>query len=244
MKKRILSIGFILIMLVTLVSCDNILQTNKSSDDDAELIQIETELTELVDNSIASCVGIRNVTGRSGSIGSGVIFKQDGNYTYALTNRHVIAGDSTTKISVYFGNGLYVSAVEVISYSQAEYESDKTKDLAVVKFYAPASRNIKVATLANDVLKKGQQVVAIGCPVSLDYYNTVTTGIISNVYSNMVQHTAAINPGNSGGALFNLSGRVIGLNTSKLIEEEKMGFAIDMTAINKFLSVKGISVGE
>src|SRR5215213_9840727 len=33
------------------------------------------------------------------------------------------------------------------------------------------------------------------------------------IYTDLIQHDAAINPGNSGGPLFDLAGRVIGVNT-------------------------------
>jgi 2-alkenal reductase len=33
------------------------------------------------------------------------------------------------------------------------------------------------------------------------------------VYTDLIQHDAAINPGNSGGPLFDLAGRVVGVNT-------------------------------
>ena len=49
----------------------------------------------------------------------------------------------------------------------------------------------------------------------------------------LIQTDAAINPGNSGGALLNSSGQLIGINSSKLIDEsfEGMGFAIPSNTV-------------
>jgi putative serine protease PepD len=57
----------------------------------------------------------------------------------------------------------------------------------------------------------GDQVVAIGSP--LGFSGTITTGIISQVYSDAYQTDAAINPGNSGGPLLDMRGRVLGVTT-------------------------------
>ena len=54
-----------------------------------------------------------------------------------------------------------------------------------------------------------------------------------------IQIDASINPGNSGGPLVNINGKVIGVNSVKLVEDsvESMGFAIPievvMSQINK-----------
>ena len=82
-------------------------------------------------------------------------------------------------------------------------------------------------------LRVGQTVVAVGSPYGLNA--TVTSGIVSALnrpvsVSNdqsprqpgrnssttypAIQTDAAINPGNSGGALVDLSGRVVGINSS------------------------------
>jgi len=57
----------------------------------------------------------------------------------------------------------------------------------------------------------GDQVVAIGSP--LGFSGTITTGIVSQVYSDAYQTDAAINPGNSGGPLLDMRGRLLGVNT-------------------------------
>ncbi|WKB37431.1 PDZ domain-containing protein [Terrilactibacillus sp. S3-3] len=97
-----------------------------------------------------------------------------------------------------------------------------------------------VAEFGNSaILKRGEPAIAIGNP--LGFSGTVTEGIISStkrtipVESNNVsmqaqvlQTDAAINPGNSGGALANIAGQVIGINSSKISDEdtEGIGFAI------------------
>ena len=65
---------------------------------------------------------------------------------------------------------------------------------------------------------------------------SVTSGIISGLNRvvssdssvSLIQTDAAINPGNSGGALFDVTGKLIGINSSKIVAEEfeGMGFAI------------------
>jgi serine protease Do len=68
-------------------------------------------------------------------------------------------------------------------------------------------------------LKVGEWVLAIGSPFGFDH--SVTAGIVSakgrslprENYVPFIQTDVAINPGNSGGPLFNLDGKVIGINS-------------------------------
>ena len=98
-------------------------------------------------------------------------------------------------------------------------------------------------------LKKGQIVLAIGSPHSLEYYNTVTMGIIShpnriimeeNVKVNYIQHDAAINPGNSGGGLFDINGKLIGLNTARIEDNSDYIYGISLSIpINDIINALG-----
>lgn len=80
-------------------------------------------------------------------------------------------------------------------------------------------------------LHHGQPLYAIGN--SLDMGHTVTSGIFSGRRADLLQTNAQINPGNSGGPLITEEGRVIGINTSKVVHSsvEGVGFAIPIHVV-------------
>ena len=104
--------------------------------------------------------------------------------------------------------------------------TDPLTDTAVIK--AADVSGLTPATIGKSAnLGVGEGVVAIGSPYGLDA--TVTSGIVSaldrpvNVGSDdqgnsttypAIQTDAAINPGNSGGPLVDMTGAVIGINSS------------------------------
>jgi serine protease Do len=71
----------------------------------------------------------------------------------------------------------------------------------------------------------------------------VTTGIISaksrilgaGPYDDFLQTDAAINPGNSGGPLFDMQGKVIGINTAIIAQGQGIGFAIPINMAKDLL---------
>ena len=138
--------------------------------------------------------------------GSGFIFKGG----YLLTNFHVI--DEAEEITVSLNDRREFSA-EVVGV-------DPLSDLAVLKI---DGKNLpKVSIGKSESLKVGDWVVAIGSPFSFDF--SVTAGIVSakgrsiqnqNIgnYVPFIQTDVAINPGNSGGPLFDLNGKVVGINS-------------------------------
>ncbi|MBM7645503.1 serine protease Do [Scopulibacillus daqui] len=162
------------------------------------------------------------------ALGSGIVYKKDNNYAYVVTNNHVVEGAS--KVQVQLDNNTKVNA-QILG-------KDALYDLAVLRI--PADKVKKVAQFGDSSdLKRGEPVVAIGNP--LGFSGTVTEGIVSSnnrvipsTHGNVsyqapvIQTDAAINPGNSGGALVNIEGQVIGINSSKISEQdvEGIGFAI------------------
>jgi serine protease Do len=143
---------------------------------------------------------------RVNSLGSGFIIDKSG---IVVTNNHVIA--DADEISVILNDGTKLKA-ELVG-------KDQKSDLAVLKV-TPDKPLMAVQFGDSEKLRLGEWVVAIGNPFSLG--GTVTAGIVSarnrdinsGPYDNYIQTDAAINRGNSGGPLFNLDGKVIGVNTA------------------------------
>ena len=143
----------------------------------------------------------------SHAMGSGFFISSDG---YILTNNHVI--DSADEISVRLTDRREYSA-EVVG-------TDRRSDLAVLKIEEKGLPFLRFAD--TESLKIGSWVIAIGSPFGLDF--SASAGIISAMgrsipternenYVPFIQTDVAINPGNSGGPLFNMDGKVVGVNS-------------------------------
>lgn len=163
--------------------------------------------------------------------GSGIIFHEDNEKLYIVTNFHVIDGAS----------GVYVALHGEEQIAASPVGGDKDADLAVISINKKDLEDIEinnytVATFGDsDVLKVGEPAYAFGN--ALGEGKIVTDGIISALNKNVniegkeltfVQTSAAINPGNSGGALVNSNSEVIGINTAKIFSSrvEGIGYAI------------------
>lgn len=165
--------------------------------------------------------------------GSGVVIQDGG---YILTNNHVIEQGSSFQILMPSGEKTEASLVG----------ADSSTDLAVLKIKdeALAKELVPVELGSSKELVVGQTAIAIGNPGGEVLANTVTSGIVSALEREVdgnnttrdikyIQHDAPINSGNSGGGLFDVSGRLIGINTLKYagsqfsgVTFEGLGFAI------------------
>lgn len=141
------------------------------------------------------------------SLGSGFILSSDG---YILTNNHVV--DDADEVTVRLQDRRTLTAKVV--------GTDPQYDIALLK--VDAGGNLPAVSIGDSrTLKPGQWVLAIGSPFGFDY--TVTQGIVSAVgrnlgsgdqpYTSFIQTDVPINRGNSGGPLFDLQGRVVGINS-------------------------------
>ncbi|WP_027942183.1 S1C family serine protease [Amycolatopsis taiwanensis] len=160
-------------------------------------------------------ISIEVVSGRSGSIGSGVMIDPQG---YALTNNHVISlasDDPQATITAVFTDGTRTQAKVV--------GTDPKTDLAVLKVSVANPTVIQIGRSSD--LAPGDSVIAIGSPLGLQ--NTVTAGIVSALHrpisdpggsglppvtTDTIQTDAPINHGNSGGALVDSTGALVGIN--------------------------------
>ncbi len=111
-------------------------------------------------------------------------------------------------------------------------------DLALLRINGYKTPFIKPAKINEIAL--GDPLYAIGNPLSFDH--SVTSGIFSGRRDNMIQTNAQISPGNSGGPLITKNGRVIGINTKKIVHQsvEGLSFAISIDiALREFKGYLG-----
>jgi S1-C subfamily serine protease len=194
----------------------------------------ENKFVSATNNSIESVVTVYTYGGNrsyaNNSIGSGVIFSEDG---YIVTNTHIISGNKLIKVKLHTGEEIDANLIG----------ADVNADIAVLKINSNSV--LKPINVSNsDDLKIGDKVLAIGNPYGIGI--SVSSGIISatgrdygNPYLELIQTDAAINPGNSGGALINENGNLIGINTkifSRTGAYQGLGFAIPSNNIVQIAS--------
>lgn len=256
MKKMRLCICVCLAMIVVSgTSCissqkniNEVITKHVNYEENITVYDLEDALVEAINQCEETVIGIEASSRFTSGFGSGVIIKCEeikngtsilGYQYYVLTNFHVVSSNSgslASTIKVYLGK-----YDEEITASCVNYNSEK--DIAIIKFLS--SRRLPVAKIGDSTtLEKGRFVLAIGNPYDLkNLYNTVTVGNVSSpirqyqnedhIMNYYIQHTAPINSGNSGGGLFDIYGRLMGLNTWKIadVEVEGMGFAIPIHVI-------------
>lgn len=174
-------------------------------------------LADLIEHVSPAVVNIKVITGGEAAgtptqdttlgQGSGFIVTPDGK---VVTNYHVIEGSD--KITVDFANG-------------EEYEAkiigtDEETDLAVLQISAKRKFDY-VEFHHGKAVRIGDWALAIGNPFGIGQSSSI--GIISAIgrervesgsYVDYIQTDATVNRGNSGGPLFNLEGKVIGVNSA------------------------------
>ena len=163
-----------------------------------------------------------------GGVGAGSGYVVDSEGTI-VTNRHVIEG--AARCTGRFSSDKIEHAI------LGTYYVDEKRDIAVVKIDAPREK-LKPLTLAKELPRKGEALVAFGAPLGLDF--TTTQGIVSAVREaaelaslgivdyegTWLQHSVPISPGNSGGPLVNMKGEVVGMNTMTITIGQNLNFAI------------------
>lgn len=181
--------------------------------------------------------GNRESTGE----GSGIIYTSDG---YIITNYHVIENMLTSSGEKNPNSTLkvYLNQDSSQEYSGTVIGYDQGADLAVIKIDKTGLTPIEIGN--SDEINVGDIAIAIGNPGGLDFMGSTSQGIISGLNRSiqsegtyedlkLIQTDAAINPGNSGGALCDINGKLIGVNSVKLVQTgyEGMGFAIPVNSV-------------
>ena len=207
--------------------------------------QLEEKRIAAIEQVIGSVVAIYDDDRQGG--GSGVIIDPSG---IALTNHHVIMGSGVSGWGGLADGKLY--RWDLIG-------TDPGGDVAIIQMHGDKESPDKEFPFTplgdSDKVRVGDWALAMGNPFILteDQSPTVTLGIVSGVkryqpgagnnqlvYGNCIQVDSSINPGNSGGPLFNLEGRVIGINGRGSFKERGrvnvgLGYAISANQIKNFI---------
>lgn len=243
-RKNSSSLVFLIVCLIAIISSllccgcakqDNNVSTynNTPSQLSSDLFSSKISASTLAPNVSESVVGIEASIKGYKSIGTGVAVANN----LIVSNEHVVNGVNT--VTLYLKDGSSCKG-EVIW-------TDNALDLSVIK----TNCNLPYLPLLDkNSVTVGEDVIAIGTPIDLQFQHTVTKGIVSAVnrtvavdtnygesyLQDLIQHDASLNPGNSGGPLINKNGQVIGINTLKVDSAEGLGFAIPTQAAQNVIN--------
>lgn len=160
--------------------------------------------------------------GRQTSIGSGFVVGTEG---LAITNYHVVsrfALDPKTYRLEFLAPDGATGALKLIAF-------DLAHDLAVVKLDRAQMPFLEFDRRAlAGRLPKGERIFAMGNPLDLGFTIVEGTynGFVDKSYDERIHFSGAINPGMSGGPVTAADGRVVGINVSKLLDGEQLGFLV------------------
>ncbi|MBB5224126.1 serine protease Do [Amaricoccus macauensis] len=164
---------------------------------------------------------------RSNALGSGFIVSPDG---FIVTNNHVIDSADEISIELFHGDDLEARVIG----------RDARTDIALLK--VDSDQPLPFVEFGDsDAAHVGDWVLAIGNPLGQGF--SVSAGIVSarnrmlqGSYDDFIQTDAAINRGNSGGPLFDMNGKVIGVNTAILSPNGGsigIGFAMSSAVVSR-----------
>lgn len=204
--------------------------------------QLEQKRIESINKVKPAVVAVFGLDKKGG--GSGVIIHPSG---LALTNHHVVQGGGVRG---------YGGLADGKQYPWTLIGNDPGGDLALIRLHRKEPFPF-VELGDSDQVKVGDWTLVMGNPFLLaeDFNPTVTYGIVSGVkryqkgmtdrllvYGNCIQVDTSINPGNSGGPLFDMQGRLIGINGRASFDFAKrgrvnvgIGYAISVNQCRNFL---------
>ena len=237
--KKIAVIFCFVISIFFLSACNLKVEPEPQIDMGERLISINkvSDFPTIAEKISPAIVGILSSSNSSESVGSGVCVSEGG---YILTNSHVLSNNGSISLHLYDGS---TALAEIIF-------NDPISDIAILKSNNP----MPYLPLSEEHLKVGEDIMAVGTPLSLLLKHSFTKGIVSalnrtlavsslageSYMHDLIQHDASLNPGNSGGPLVNSKGEVVGINTLKISSGEGIGFAIPTqnfkSILNSFVS--------
>lgn len=182
-----------------------------------------------------------------GVIGTGFLVDKSG---LVLSNWHVTEGAKQMFIWTLPDKGALDAQIlfkEIDPYYGQVVAENKLEDLALIKVSGLPSSIVPVELGSNQEVDIGDNVYAIGHPVSLPW--TFSSGMVSQIrkkhkwkYADNSEHEATviqmqtpISTGNSGGPLFTSQGKVVGVNTLMQGDGQNLNFAVAIDHVKKFI---------
>ena len=160
--------------------------------------------------------------------GSGFVLSQDG---LVLTAEHVVSGSKFAKVTSTAGKECYGAVVA----------ANKRRDLALLRVEC---EGLSALPLFSDKLVEGDEVFAIGTPLSERLQFSVTKGVVSGVRKiqdvDFIQSDVKVLPGSSGGPLLDKRGNAVGVTSAGVaVESVPVGvnFFIPIWDLEKYLPV-------
>lgn len=178
----------------------------------------------------AVVVLVADRSGGGSTYGSGVVVDAEG---HVLTSYHVVGDDPAPRVLLHSPERVAWSPLDgglerLLFEAESDLvrgrvvRSDPLLDLALV--HVPQAVGRAPLAVRGSPPRQGEPVLALGHPQEAVW--SFTSGVVSALRPGMIQHDAPINPGNSGGPLVDLQGRLLGVNTLKMLGgAEGLGFA-------------------
>ena len=230
--KRFLLLPLLIGSLIAVPSCSKKVEA-QTIEPIVETVELSESFAINYNQLIKGIVIVSNyVQGLSGklglkSYGTGFIFKEDDDYYYFLTNRHVVKNAEELRITLWTKQEKVVTLLGTAL----------TMDFAVFRIEKSEYPEGYVLPLGDTSLfanpEVGDTIYTIGNPYTTSLNNTLCRGTVSGInrvvsntsnplslQSHAIQIDATINSGNSGGPLLNEKGEVIGINTLGLTSEK------------------------
>jgi S1-C subfamily serine protease len=262
--KRIFISLFFTLLLLTLSACieieyvnyeDLLLEYQEYVVEQEEIYQLRIDyFNHIATSTIKSVVQVSmNVTKGTSMTGSGVIFYEDTNFYYVLTNNHVIyyedTGIATYSIKDYIGN----EYIGTLLFSRSEY------DLAILRIRKkPITLN--VISISEMLPNKDDQIAIIGYPSF--QVNAISLGLVFNYSKESVNNsnvniinvdfeimvtTAPVKSGSSGSVVINNEFELVGIvYAGKFIESDLAiySFAIPLDKVKEFILLSALFGGD
>jgi S1-C subfamily serine protease len=262
--KRIFIFLFFIIVSLTLNACieieyidydDLLLEYQEYVVEKEEIYQLRIDyFNHLSTESIKSVVQVNmNVTIGTSMTGSGVVFHEDTNNYYVLTNNHVVyyddSGVAFYTVKDYIGNDYQANLL----FSRSEY------DLAILRIQKKSIK-LNVIPISNELPVIDDEIAVIGYPSF--QFNAISLGIVSgyaletinNSNSNIINvdfeimiTSAPVKSGSSGSVAINSNFELVGIiYAGRFIDSDLAidSFIIPLDKVKEFILLSSLFGGD